>query len=223
MEMSERYSEAKITGIDSCRLTYIGSNAERLTFLQGSLKPPLPFDDMTFDLVHCRAGRSLVKTWDAYLSELYRVTAPDGWINVIEVSDLQLDKDAPADLSLHQWFGISTEVSASLGLDHNLHLKLGQMLQGAGYSDIKEETHKLYGHAPHSCQSERLTSKMFRKDVISGITRFGKEVLDIIFGADREEENQSFLKKLRKDLTNPAVPWYMEVRSVIGKRPRSSV
>ena len=44
----------------------------------------MPFPDNYFDLVHAQAVQPQIKDWQAFVQEMFRITAPGGWVYLME-------------------------------------------------------------------------------------------------------------------------------------------
>ena len=94
-EMAAAFPNASVIGIDIKQPTTDGPGAPatagdlrppNYTFVAGNILEGLPFPDATFDFVHQRLLFFAIPTdrWQFVLNELYRVTRPGGWIEVVE-------------------------------------------------------------------------------------------------------------------------------------------
>jgi ubiquinone/menaquinone biosynthesis C-methylase UbiE len=108
LELAALYPLMSLVGIDiSWRMIEYAraqAQAQRLTdgveFLVMDALRPLDFPDNSFDLVNMRYGSSflLVKDWPRLLSELLRVTRPDGIVRVTECETPQTTSPTYAQL-----------------------------------------------------------------------------------------------------------------------------
>jgi ubiquinone/menaquinone biosynthesis C-methylase UbiE len=88
-EMSKNYPLTKFTGVDILHL-FPRDVTPNSTFIQHDLLEPLPFEDNTFDYVHCRNALMEYNTleWtEKIIPEMIRVTRPLGFVEHCEVDE----------------------------------------------------------------------------------------------------------------------------------------
>lgn len=87
LEMSAEFPQAQITGLD-IEPPLIPPEAlnANCAFVQGNVLLRLPFPDNTFTYVHQRLLALAIpaEQWPQELAEIVRITAPGGWIELIE-------------------------------------------------------------------------------------------------------------------------------------------
>jgi len=101
----------------------------------------LPFAAQSFDYVHQRllvAAIPLAR-WPWVVAELSRVTAPGGWIELVEMGTT-FHHMGPATKRFLPWW---SAISASRGIDASYMSQLGSLLKHAGLSNIRAETRTL--------------------------------------------------------------------------------
>ncbi len=105
-------------------------------FVRGNALQGLPFADDTFDFVHQRLLMTAIPlaAWPDIAADLMRVTAPDGWVELVEVGD-QMEPKGPATKRLWE---LGNRLAASFGLDATgtVPRSLGDYLRRAGARDV---------------------------------------------------------------------------------------
>ncbi len=108
------------------------------SFVQANLLRGLPFRDGSFDFVHQRLmATSAVPqdAWPAVVDDLVRVTAPGGWVELVEV----LVEVQPAGPATKHWFDLARELAKRFGLDQETIVRsLGTQLDRAGLQAVAE-------------------------------------------------------------------------------------
>lgn len=88
LEMGAAFPMAHVTGLDM-EMPCVASEPHETncSFIKGNVLQRLPFPDNTFTYVHQRflASAILIDMWPQVLAELVRVTAPGGWIELVEI------------------------------------------------------------------------------------------------------------------------------------------
>jgi SAM-dependent methyltransferase len=106
-------------------------------FVRGNLLQGLPFADDRFDFVHQRfllAGVP-VKDWARTMTELVRVTRPNGWLELVE---MEFDI-APAGPATRRLFEMAWRVGRNAGLDTTgiIYRSLGEHARRASLVDVE--------------------------------------------------------------------------------------
>jgi SAM-dependent methyltransferase len=106
-------------------------------FVRGNLLQGLPFADDRFDFVHQRLLMSgvPVKAWAGTVTELVRVTQPDGWLELVEAEfDI-----APAGPATGRMLDVTWRLYEQSGLDSTgiIFRSLGEHARRAGLTDVE--------------------------------------------------------------------------------------
>jgi len=142
-EMSLAFPLAEVVGFDLTQehqvtLPGVRSNYR---FRQGNLLDGLPFADQAFDFTHQRLLVAAIPAakWPFVLDELVRVTRYEGWIELVEASDIYLN---PGPLTTHilSWW---SSVSRARGFDASLVSRLGDGLKHERLRNVQTHTIEL--------------------------------------------------------------------------------
>jgi SAM-dependent methyltransferase len=114
-EIAGEYPQALVVGLDLEQAKNPVSAPGNYRFVQGDVLKGLPFADNTFDFVHQRLLFLAIPApaWPEVVKELARVTAPGGWIELVETS-FALSPMGPVNQRLKS---LSEELAALRGLD----------------------------------------------------------------------------------------------------------
>jgi ubiquinone/menaquinone biosynthesis C-methylase UbiE len=118
--------------------------AENCCFYLENALEGLSFQDQNFDLVQSRClGAGIPdKKWPSYVQELWRITKPGGWVQVIEIDPLRYCDDGgmPAQSALADFEAIAERVMKSkYGITiHGAGSKLAQHVQNAGFINVNQ-------------------------------------------------------------------------------------
>lgn len=114
------------------------------TFTTANVLEGLPFGDGDFDFVHQRLLFLAIpaEQWPRVVRELARVTAPGGWVELVESSELV--NPGPATEAIQRWTGT---LGRKRGVDLLAAQKIGEYLQAAGLRPVERRIlHVPLGH-----------------------------------------------------------------------------
>ncbi len=111
MEMAALFPQANVIGLDiipppADNTAQLGNGLdqrpENYIYVQGNVLDGLPFPDATFDFVHQRLLVAAIPEarWRGVVGELFRVTRPGGWIELLEAIPT---RGGPAMNTLYDW------------------------------------------------------------------------------------------------------------------------
>ncbi len=161
VEMAQAFPIAHVIGVDLERASVSGPVADNYTFAPGNVLERLPFADNTFDFVHQRLLVAAIPAarWPAVIHELWRVTRPRGWVELVECG-IDTFHSGPTTEQFFQW---GLEASLTRGLDARVIPTLGQRMLEARFLQVTE---KIIG-IPVGRWGGRL-GKMMEEDLLSG-------------------------------------------------------
>ncbi|CCG80660.1 putative TAM domain methyltransferase [Taphrina deformans PYCC 5710] len=226
LEACARYPAASVTGLDMSNLQCLGPLSDRLQFCQGRLDRDLPFADCTFDLVHSQAVQSQVSDWSAFVSELYRVTTPGGWVQLVEPDADGVSTDEHSTGlgdSLTKWINICNYASVMMGHDTAVHLKLVDILTTIGFENIQSTDLKARSFVPEvegqSAGANKIVAKLIKRDMTESVRNCGKDALQVLSTDQSEEEIQRFIQDVVKDFKRTTNKWYLGYRAIVAQKP----
>jgi SAM-dependent methyltransferase len=119
-EAARRWTEAKVLTVDS-NLALLRRLPRNCQVIRASLLGGLPLEDGISHYTHQRflAGAIPLPAWDQALEELKRVTALNGWIELVELSDHCLNP-GPCTLLVQRWlrqFFLRCDIELSSALE----------------------------------------------------------------------------------------------------------
>ncbi|RAQ97136.1 class I SAM-dependent methyltransferase [Thermogemmatispora tikiterensis] len=140
-ELAQQFPQAEVIGLDLEQVKPSVSPPPNYRFVQGDILQGLPFDDNSFDFVHQRLLVLAIPqaAWPAAVQELARVTAPGGWLELVEVSIHISDLISPAGPANEQFVSLLGQLSALRGIDSEgtVMRSLDQYLAQAGLINIQ--------------------------------------------------------------------------------------
>jgi SAM-dependent methyltransferase len=133
-DLCDQFGEAVVVGFDLERSKR--DHSANFRFVRGNLLRGLPFMDDRFDFVHQRLLMTAIplKSWQEVVRDLVRVTAPGGWIELVEVED-QMEPQGPATTRLWE---LGNRLARSFRLDSTgiVPRSLGDYLLRAGAEGV---------------------------------------------------------------------------------------
>ncbi|MBX5448487.1 class I SAM-dependent methyltransferase [Thermogemmatispora sp.] len=137
-ELCQEFPQALVVGLDIEQIKQATSPPANFRFVRANLLDGLPFANDSFDFVHQRLmALSLpITCWPVLVRDLARVTAPGGWIELVEGGP----DVAPAGPATQEVFTLIGQYLASRGLDGHgtIAHSLGSYLEDAGLSAIQQ-------------------------------------------------------------------------------------
>lgn len=139
-EMAQAFPTARVFGLDLEPPQTVSLAASAASFpsnyhfVQGNLLEGLPFPDRMFDYTHQRmlVLGIPVQRWPDALRELWRVTRPGGWVELLELGT-EIQPAGSATSTLLRW---STNFLHSRGIDSPSMKLLGGMLDQQGLRSV---------------------------------------------------------------------------------------
>lgn len=174
-EVGAEFPRARIVGIDRGAGVKSAGMPPNFTFVRGDLLRPLPFAAGSFDYVHQRLLRSAIPVvrYPDEVAELARVTAPGGWVELVETEN-GLEPAGPATTRLNR---LIFEMAGNLGLDSvgPPEFSMRPLAERAGLEDIVvrrvEVPMGAWGGRPGS-----FLAAEFRTGMAAGIPRMAEMV-----------------------------------------------
>ncbi|MBX5449474.1 class I SAM-dependent methyltransferase [Thermogemmatispora sp.] len=171
IEIARLYPLTQVTGLDLEQVKATTS-PPNYRFVQGNILEGLPFADSTFLYTHQRflVAALPLERWPWVVQELYRVTAPGGWIELIELGA----ETRNAGPGLQQLIAWGRQAAAMRGIDGTQMNRLSQWLQQAGCRQILSHTLWL----PVGAWAGRL-GLLFIRDLVAGFSGLEAPVTSI--------------------------------------------
>lgn len=137
-EIAASYSRVQVIGFDIEQLTHTTTPPQNYQFYQGNILNGLPFVGGQFQYVHQRlmVAALPMPRWPDIVGELRRVTAPGGWVELVEMGT-GFHQIGPFTEQFLTWWAA---ISAKRGIDASKMALIGQWLEQAGLSHIRAET-----------------------------------------------------------------------------------
>lgn len=209
-DMARQFPQANVVGVDIAPPT-----AESAAVLQGQDRPPdnytfvtgdvtkgLAFADNSFDFVHMRLVVMALpqSAWAPAIAELYRVTKPGGWIELV---DTTVTARSPQS---RRWVAWAQAMARMRGIDLTAGARIGEFLRGAGLRDVQETALEL----PLGPWGGRVGNLMLA-DAIAGAQALEKPVVDMAHLATRDEFNTTVAGMAQdfRTLPNCTQPFYI--------------
>lgn len=157
MEMCQEFPDAYVTGVDLETPSLAEPASTRYRFVQANILNGLPFADQSFAFVHQRFLVTALpeRSWSPLIEELIRVTASNGWLELMEVTHI-IAPQGPAGKQMRQWI---EQICIQRGIDPLLPQKLGPLLTA---SPLLTDVHFQYVDIPVGDWGGRIGSLLAR-------------------------------------------------------------
>lgn len=146
VEMATIFPAARVVGLDvvpppADEESTPEARPPNYTFVAGNVLEELPFADGGFDFVHQRLliGALPADRWPVVVGELIRVTAPGGWVELVEANIWPENGGAALD-TIGGWV---YEAVARRGIRVELCSHIGEMLTQAGLTRVTQREIRL--------------------------------------------------------------------------------
>lgn len=134
IELATVFPHSSIIGLD-IMVPHLTTYPRNFAFVHDNVLDGLPFANGTFDFVHQRLLLPALPMQRLHfvLSELVRVAAPMGWIELVE-ADVNIQSGGSANRKLIEWM---VEASHHYGIDPRLGTRVGEFLSMMRLKDIE--------------------------------------------------------------------------------------
>jgi len=141
VEVADEYPQSQVQGIDISPVQplYVPDNCSFIleNFLSGS-----SFHDEKFDLIQSRCiGAGIADNkWSKYISEIWRITKPGGWLQLVEMDFIPICDGGEMPSALRKWTNIVSRVLEEKYeiTSHAVLGRLREQLQNAGFISINQ-------------------------------------------------------------------------------------
>ncbi|WP_052890810.1 class I SAM-dependent methyltransferase [Thermogemmatispora carboxidivorans] len=139
-ELAQQFPQAQVVGLDLEQVKAATSPPPNYRFVQGDVLKGLPFDSDHFDFVHQRLLWLAIplQAWPDLVRELARVTAPSGWVELVEFGTGTTDF-APTGPATERYLHLAGQLAALRGLDTEgvIMRSLDRYLRDAGLTRVE--------------------------------------------------------------------------------------
>ncbi|KAM5385175.1 hypothetical protein ACJZ2D_001136 [Fusarium nematophilum] len=175
-----------------------------------------------FDYIHSRMMNFSIQNWTEYLQKIFQNLAPGGYVELQEIDGWYTSDDGTLtqDHALARWCTLLGEAAAKLGRSFHPTDQFAKIMAEVGFTDIVETKYKWpINRWPKDKKYKELgawnnenASQVLESATLAPFTR------GLGWSA---EEVTLFLVEVRKDLNNPEIHAYSQIRSVYGRKPEA--
>jgi len=143
MEVADEFPDCEVYGIDLAPIQEVFVPQNCTFHLENVLNGPI-FQDEKFDLIQsrCLAPGFPDRRWPDYIAEIWRMTKPLGWIQLIELDPIRRcdDGSMPVNSALAEYERIAMRVmkESYATTIHGALPKMARHVQKAGFINIKQ-------------------------------------------------------------------------------------
>ncbi|RSL84998.1 hypothetical protein CEP52_016280 [Fusarium oligoseptatum] len=219
IDFGDEHPEAEIIGVDLSPIqpSFVPPNVQ---FLVDDIDEEWKYSE-PFDYIHSRMMNFSIQNWTEYLQKMFQNLTPGGYVELQEMDGFYASDDGTLsdDHALSRWCTLLGEAAVKLGRSFQPTDQLATIMKQVGFTDVvethfkwpinrwpKEKKYKELG-----AWNNQNASQVLESATLAPFTR--------VLGWSVEEVNL-FLVDVRKDLNNPDIHAYSQVRSVYGRRPQ---
>jgi SAM-dependent methyltransferase len=215
MDMAQAFPRAQVVGLDvnpppADEQAGLGHDVRppNYSFAPGNVLEGLPFEDGTFDFVHMRLLFTAIPAdrWPFAISELARVTRPDGWVESVETTGL-FNGGPHVDLMM-SWIA---QLSARRGVNLLHGARAAEFMDVAGLRNVGASRANLATGA----WGDRIGG-MVASDFVAVCKGFGGVIVGA--GVATQEQFDETLEGVRADLATHGVRCVTPFYVVVGQK-----
>lgn len=207
-EMCFLFPQAMVVGFDIDPTQRAIQPPPNYHFVQGSVSDPLPFAHHAFDYVHQRMVMVAVPSlqWPHFIRELVRVTAPGGWIELVDIFP-GLETRGVATAECQGWIHAAHRIH---GIEIGNMTILGELLASAGLVEVNQRIVNIplgarFGRAGLLMEQNQATVYSFFAPLVEQTLSIPRQIYLQGWRAMREEWKQ--------------VPMHVPLTIVTGRTP----
>ncbi|KAI5845349.1 S-adenosyl-L-methionine-dependent methyltransferase [Tricharina praecox] len=222
IDMADRFPEAQVIGTD-------------LSPIQPRWMPPnckFEVDDVelewtyppdNFDFIHARNLAQAINNWPKLYREMYRCTAPGGWVELGELGGeiFSDDNTLAPDNAVKRCFELTTQAMEKLGRPAAKGPAMKAGLEAAGFVDVEVITYK-NAMAPWP-KDPRLkhAGAMVMLQCETGFHAYSMAAFTRVLGMDGEEADRQCREGM-KSVRNKNIHAYCHYYVVYGRKPSTA-
>ncbi|KEZ46526.1 hypothetical protein SAPIO_CDS0313 [Scedosporium apiospermum] len=216
IDFADENPSAEVIGIDISPIqpSLVPPNCR---FEVDDINKPWTFPSDYFDFIHVRNMLGTVRDWMEFHKTALMHIAPGGWIEQVEISAITRSDDGtiPSGSALERWSGVWSDVSEKLGITFHTAEISFEAIQAAGFTNIHQRIVKIpFGTWPKD-RKLKAWGELYQYFLLQGIEGFAlRSLIDWSY-----DEAQIFLAEIRKELRDPSIHGYSELRIVFGQKP----
>ncbi|KAI8660012.1 hypothetical protein NCS56_01219800 [Fusarium sp. Ph1] len=217
IDFGDEHPEAEIIGVDLSPIqpSFVPPNVQ---FLVDDIDEEWNYSE-PFDYIHSRMMNFSIQNWVEYLQKMFQNLTPGGYVELQEMDGFYGSDDGTLsdDHALSRWCTLLGEAAVKLGRSFQPTDQLATIMKQVGFIDVVETRFKWpINRWPKEKKYKELgawnnqnASQVLESATLAPFTR--------VLGWSTEEVNL-FLVGVRKDLNNPDIHAYSQVRSVYGRK-----
>lgn len=221
-EVADLFPDCQVYGVDISNHLHVTNQPQNLHLQIDDLNRRFAFARNSFDLVHSQlvAGGIDAERWPTYLRDMYRVTRPGGWCQMVEMyyQVQSYNGTLTDDHALRQW---STRLFESLqGLkDLRKPLHLANDMREHGFVDVEERMIMLPTCGwPTESERENEIGRAHRENVRDFLSSLALYPFTEILGM-HPQEAQILIARARNEADNHDFEAYFPLYVVVGRKP----
>lgn len=221
IDYADSHPEVQIIGTD---LSPIQPNdvPPNLQFLIDDMEEDEWHFHQPFDFIHSRMMVGSFKDWPKFMSTAYKWLRPGGWLECQDVDSLSCDDDTfsmnPPSCALARWWSLICEAFDKAERPMIAAPNHQKRMIDAHFVDTRDEIYKWPINTWPKDEKMKLIGLWSRENTLEALEALALAPLTRILGWSKEEV-MVLVAQARKDVINPEIHAYWNIRFVYGRRP----
>jgi len=217
IDFAEEHPEAEVIGVDISPIQppYVPPNVQ---FVIDDIEKPWAYSK-PFDLIFSRQMLGGIPDMKSYVQKCYDNLKPGAWMEMQEPKLPALcDDDTYAGTAFEKWQNLVLEASQKLGCPMDIALTCKDTMESVGFEDVTEIIYKWPINRWPADKKMKEIGLWSYENITCNLT--GINLILFIHGLGwTQEELETFLVPVRKDLKSPRIHAYWPVYVVYGRKP----
>lgn len=218
MDFADANPSAEVIGLDLSPIqpTWVPPNCR---FEVDDINKPWTFPKNHFDYVHVRNMLGTVTNWTAFHKGALEHIKPGGWIEQVEFSSATRSDDntMPPGSAIERWTDLWLQVGSKIGVTFQAAEESYDAITAAGFVNVEQRILKVPLGPWAKDKQYKNWGQWYLAFILQGIEGFAVRSFTEVLGWSIEEAHL-FLAEMRKNLQDPSIHAYSELRIVYGQK-----
>jgi len=219
LDMGETHPTAEVIGVDLSPIqpAWVYPNVR---FEVDDLEKDWTWPANHFDYIHSRSIAQGIRDWDNYVKQMYKHTAPEGYVELVEQEiTLNCDDDTYEGSNLKYYMDCFSEAATLAGLIFPTEKRLREYVEDAGFTDVKVQRVKLpWGPWPKDKEKKKLGAITTLTLKAGGFEAYAMALFTKHLGKTAEEVTKLATAAVT-EVESRKVHAYQIVAHVVGRKP----
>ncbi|KAF4625669.1 hypothetical protein G7Y89_g12491 [Cudoniella acicularis] len=218
IDYGDEHPEAKVLGIDLSPIqpAFLPPN---VTFEIDDAEEPWTYSHK-FDFIYARMMTGSIANWPKFFKQCFEFSNPGAWL---ELSDCIFplgcdDGTMTPETYLHKWSAVVFDASLKMNRPLNSSITYKALMEAAGYVDVVEVIDRWPTNKWPKDPRYKELGMWTNENLTTGLTGLSIGLLTRVQGWSPQDV-EAFLVNVRKELRDPKIHAYLQIRTVYGRKP----